>query len=434
MKRFIYPALFLGLLTFTFAACGNDDEDDIAPKTEEPTDPDNGDGKEDPTDKPTEPQGIVVHVDANGNASDGHTFTLIDDNNFYIDDIKYTADEGELSVTGYNTPFSKAQVNIISELDYQGQKLPVTSIGVNALQNCEAPTTITIPSSVTRISNGAFQSCSKLVSIAIPNSVTSIGNYALFNCGSLSSITLPDCLTSIGVGTFKDCRSLASIAIPRSVTSIGGGAFGGCNGFTSITIPRSVTSIGEYAFEGCNELESIKVEPENTVYDSRDNCNAIINSKTNHLFKGCKNTIIPNSVTSISGGAFDGCTGLVSITIPDSVTVVGVRAFAGCRGLTTITISNGVTIIGDLVFLRCTGLTTITIGRSVTKIGDRAFAECTGLQDVYCYAERIPDSQGDFFSHTPVAEATLHVPARAINVYKDTYPWRYFGKIVAIEE
>ena len=103
-----------------------------------------------------------------------------------------------------------------------------------------------------------------------------------------------------------------------------------CSGLTSVTIGNSVTSIGERAFYGCSGLTTIVVESGNTVYDSRNNCNAIVESATNTLMFGCKNTIIPNSVTSIGNSAFYNCYGLTSITIPNSVTSIGDSAFDGC--------------------------------------------------------------------------------------------------------
>ena len=133
-----------------------------------------------------------------------------------------------------------------------------------------------------------------------------------------------------------------SVAIPESVTyygttysvtSIEWYAFRGCTGLTSVTIPNSVTSIGGSAFCGCSGLTSITVAAGNAKYDSRSNCNAIIETETNTLVIGCKKTIIPNSVTSIGGSAFEGCSGLTSVTIPNSVTSIGNQAFYGCTGL-----------------------------------------------------------------------------------------------------
>ncbi len=106
-------------------------------------------------------------------------------------------------------------------------------------------------------------------------------------------------VTSIGEWAFYNCSSLTSINITNSVTSIGELAFYGCSNLTSITIPSSVNSIGESAFLNCKSLTQIKVAPDNPVYDSRDNCNAIIETKSNTLIAGCASTVIPNSVTTI---------------------------------------------------------------------------------------------------------------------------------------
>ena len=137
-------------------------------------------------------------------------------------------------------------------------------------------------------------------------------------------------VTSVGWRAFHGCSHLTSVKIPNSVTSIAPDAFSSCTGLTSITIPNSVTSIGSSAFWGCSGLESIVVDSGNTRYDSRENCNAIIETGSNTLLYGCKNTVIPNSVTSIGNGAFFCCSGLTSITIPNSVTSIGSSAFESC--------------------------------------------------------------------------------------------------------
>ena len=162
-------------------------------------------------------------------------------------------------------------------------------------------------------------------------------------------------------------------------TSIGEMAFYGCSSLTSCTIGSDVTSIGEMAFDGCTSLISITVDSSNTVYDSRNNCNAIIETSTNTLVLGFQNTVIPNSVTSIGDSAFAGCSGLTSIVIPDSVISIGNSAFYRCSGLTSCTIGSGVTSIDIEAFRDCSSLTSIIIPNSVTSIGSSAFTYCSGL-------------------------------------------------------
>ena len=193
-----------------------------------------------------------------------------------------------------------------------------------------------IPDSVTSIHSYAFYECRSLTNITIPDSVISIGVGAFQGCRDLTSVSLSNSITSIDVATFWGCDSLKSITIPDKVKSLGRAAFSNCSSLISIAIPDGVTNIGEEIFSYCSSLVNIKVDANNTIYDNRDNCNAIIITATNTLISGCKTTTIPSSVTSILDKAFYGCRSLTKIAIPKSIKNIGYSAFSDCSSLTDV--------------------------------------------------------------------------------------------------
>ena len=259
-------------------------------------------------------------------------------------------------------------------------------------------------------------------------------------------------VTSIGYGAFAYCTWLTSIEIPNSVTSIGNSAFEGCSSLTSIEIPNSVTSIGINAFANCSSLTSIVVDAGNSKYDSRNGCNAIIETASNTLIAGCQNTIIPNSVTSIGDDAFYWCTSLTSIEIPNSVTSIGDYAFyectsltsieipnsvtsigwgafSGCSSLTSIQIPNSVTSIGNGVFSGCSSMISIEIPNSVTSIGYGAFYECESLTKIICRATTPPTIESQTFSNY---SADLYVPVGCKATYESAEYWKNFNNIIEV--
>ena len=384
------------------------------------------------------------------------------------------------------------------KLTAETREAEVTFKGDDPFQSMWYSGSITIPAtvtydgvaySVTSIGNYAFYGCTSLTATTIPEGVTSIGEDAFWSCSSLTAITIPEGVTSIGNSAFEGCRSLTSITLPEGVTSIGGWAFQSCTSLTAITIPEGVTSIGWGTFSGCTRLTSIVVAKGNKVYDSRGDCNAIIETNSNTLIQGCATTIIPEGVTSIGDYAFY-CTSLTAITIPEGVTSIEYYAFGGCSSLTAIVVAKGnkvydsrgdcnaiietnsntliqgcattiipegVTSIGGIAFYKCSNLTAITLPEgvtsievgaffwcssltaitlpaSVTSIGGSAFNGCESLTDVYCNAEEIPHTSTNAFSGSNIENATLHVPASAMDEYKTTAPWSSFGTIKDIEK
>ena len=302
---------------------------------------------------------------------------------------------------------------------YYCQNLPsvtipngVETIGGYAFYNCSSLDSVTIPNSVTTIEAYAFSSCEGLAVVTIGKSVTSIGNYAFTYCSALTTVffNADSCINmgstamspfvahSYGGGTgfklvignnvknipdnaFARCYNLDTLNIPPSVSRIGKWAFYfsgitnlhlseglaeidhlafcGC-GMSSVNIPSTVSSIAPGAFATCPNISVLTVSNNNQTYDSRNNCKAIVESNTNTLVVGCKNSIIPSNVTAIGKWAFSGCSGLTG----------------------AITIHDQIKNIGDMAFERCTGIVSLTIGKSVDSIGNSAFYQCSALSSV----------------------------------------------------
>lgn len=276
--------------------------------------------------------------------------------------------------------------------------------------NDEEVVNITIPQSITTIKSGTFSNLVNLNKVTFHENVEKIGDSAFSGCVNMESIQFPESLTEIWDYAFAGCKNLSFSGFPNKIKIIGSCAFSGCNSLTTLNIPASLTDINYAAFIDCGNLSTISVEKENPIYDSRNNCNAIIYTKSNIIFRACASTIIPDDVESLGQYAFSGCKGLTEIKIPNSVKLIGAKAFDGCENLKSI-----------------------TIGKYVTHIEDWAFSNCSNLMDFYIYTKEIPKiGSNNIFENSYIQYATLHVRESLIDLYSTTYPWNGFKTIEKI--
>ena len=270
--------------------------------------------------------------------------------------------------------------------------LGLETIGSNAFQNCTSLEKIVIPASVTNIFSGVFAGCKNLSSIVVDeeNSVYDSRN----NCNAIivtekneliqgcQSTVIPSGVSSIGQNAFMGIDNLKTIQIPNTVQTLQNNCFRDCKGLTSINIPSSVKELNNWCFYGCSALVSITVDNANTVFDSRNNCNAIIETAKNELIKGCNNTKIPDGIVAISSCAFEGCTELTSIVLPNGLVEIGSSAFKDCANLETISFPSTLSTIESSAFYGCSSLKSLVIPRSVQIIGDGAFYGCGALTSI----------------------------------------------------
>lgn len=455
--------------------------------------------------------------------------------------LYYNVVDGNAEVAGH--------ANIVGELvipeivtDSNGNTYIVTAIGLNTFYMCNGITSVVFPPSLTRIEGGAFWQCQGLTSLSFPSTYSQLvlKDGAFPRCTSLTSVYIPDSVVfrtseyggsiyNYGCNPFAGCSGIQSFVvsegnpqldsrnncnaviekstntlltgckntiIPSTVTAIGRNAFFSCKGLTTLTIPSSVVNIAFESFYGCSGLTSIAVENENSVYDSRNNCNALIETATNRIILGCRNTIIPNTVNIIGDAAFLGCD-IDSISIPSSVTSIGYRAFAGCIGIASITIPNTISSIGGyafqlvnnivyygsaggrpwgaktlngyleagfvytdstktiltgyygndsvviipdqvdsiggFAFAGYTDIRSVTIGRNVTAIGPDAFCCDTNITEITSFATEAPILNNyNSFDYDRLSNIPINIPCGSLSSYQSE--WLCFNNFIQSEE
>ncbi len=253
-----------------------------------------------------------------------------------------TTDTQTLSHTLSYTPISSTDTTLVIPDYYNGPNgiKPVTKIldGTSTSSLLNSNTTIT--------------------DLYIGNNVTYIGNCLAYNASGLVNLRLGN-----------------------NVEEISGYAFRKCTGVKQLFIPASVNHIGLYAFAGMTSVESVVVDPENKTFDSRNNCNAIVETSSNKLVSGFEISVIDNTIRTLETGSFSYLSGLTSVTIPDNVTSI-VGAYAYCSNLSIVVLSSNLNSLGQYSFAGCSSLESIVIPASVTQIGPACFRNCTNLQTV----------------------------------------------------
>ena len=363
---------------------------------------------------------------------------------------KYEIKDGVGIIPEGTTVIESAAFKLCDELTSVVIPNTVTKIKYDAFYKCTGLTNIIIPNSVTEIESGAFAYCTGLTSIVIPASVTILGDihFYLGGCTNLTKIVVAEgnpkydsrdnCNAIIETESNELVAGCGTTVIPDSVTSIRQWAFHNSDQLETIAIPASLKKLSRDCFTGCPNLKSITVAEGNEVYDSRNDCNAIIRTENNTLIIGGTETIIPDSVTEIGPFAFDHRAGLKKIVIPDSVTKIGDCAFNECSGLTDIVIPASVTTLGDMAFAGCTNLKTASILGPVKALVE-TFSSCKALDTVTFGAgikkiERaFPYDSGTLYdAKEDYYLKTINVPAKKSNYYKTRLPEKLHGIIVEL--
>ena len=304
---------------------------------------------------------------------------------------------------------------------------------------------------VKKLLTSEFAECSNLYKLQLPPQLQTIGENAFRSCTNLQTIIIPQTVKEIGKYAFNGCVMLEEAQFHEGLTTIGTMAFVYCRSLQGLSIPASLTNISTGAFRGCSSLSIITVSPDNPVYDSREDCNAIIETQTNTLVLGTYTTSFPKSVKAIGNQAFYGngkveaidipegyesvgmsafanCTSLKTLTLPTTLTTINQGAFNGCSNLTDVQLSNGLMTIEPSAFEHCHSLKSISLPNTVSKLSSSAFYFCSSLVEVTVGFTTPLVITSTTFSNRK--NATLYVPPGCLEAFKSADYWKEFSTII----
>ena len=297
----------------------------------------------------------------------------------------------------------------------------IVSIGSYAFYGFESPENPIFPESVEKIGYSAFAQCDNLKELHIPATITEIDKYNPFwGTDNLSIIEVDtnnstydsrnNCNSIISTSTNRLLSGCMNSTIPEDIQGFGSEAFYCCSNIKNIHIPASVSYIeGSLAFAACSSLEEITVDKDNTTYDSRKDCNAIIETESNRLIAGCMNSSIPEGVITIGRNTFYYQKKLTGIVLPESVIAIEYSAFGS------------------------TGLRYANIPENVTTIEDFAFSSCYDLDSIASFIKLPFEINRTVFQYG-ADKGTLYVPAGTVELYKSTSGWNIIKNITELQE
>ena len=338
-----------------------------------------------------------------------------------IEDLRCIKD----SNADFKFTYIREKYSLLFDLDNQSNEL--YCLGLD--DDCR-PRKVVIPSDiighpVTKISigfrdderEGPFAYNDWIEEIILPNTLKEIDAFAFSYCEGIEKITIPENVKKIDIRAFSNCSNLKEIILPNSLVDIGDDAFWDCHKLQKIVIPKTVEQIGDGVFVGCDNLSFIKVAKGNKMYDSRNNCNAIIRTKDNTLIASCIRTKLPDTVVGLEY-AFYRREDLKEITVPKSIIKVGNSSFSGCKYLKNIVFQSDIVEIGERAFEYC-GLETITLPSPVTHIGHRAFMGCKDLKTVLLSESLREIDEYAFWECTALEE--ISIPESVLTIGKNAF-------------
>ena len=272
---------------------------------------------------------------------------------------------------------------IVTAVPANRNGIAITAIGDGAFANCSGISSLELPDSIKSIGNNAFVNCTGLKEIILPKNLKHLGEYAFMGCSALESIEIPATITELPAYSFSMCDKLVDVKLPETMTSIGKSAFYECASIEKFKLPESLETIGDYAMQEWFSIKEIDTS-DNSSFTVEDGM--LMNKEKTSVYRGLSDITgdlyIPDTVSTIKGGAFTGCMQLLNLFLPESVTVIENDGFSYCPNLRNIDFSQGLSVIGNAAFFNDTCLTSLSIPTTVTSIGNLAFSCCSNLEKI----------------------------------------------------